>query len=90
MPGGENTGQKGKAMENTYADNRIAKRGYGISKEQLRREIALHKAARESNDTAMMNAVEDYLTAINYHSECGALASGDYEAAMLTVKNWDN
>lgn len=77
-------------MANTYRNVRIAKRGYGISKEQLRREIALHKAARENNDKAMMNAIEDYLTSINFHSECGALANGNYEAAMLTVKNWDN
>lgn len=77
-------------MEKTYSDNRIEKRGYGISKEQLRREIALHKTARDNNDNAMMLAIEDYLTAINYHYECGNLASGNYEAAMFTVKNWDN
>ena len=86
MTGGKDENE----MEKTYGDIRIEKRGYGISKEQLRREIALHKAARENNDSAMMSAIEDYLTAINYHHECGALASGDYARAMLTVKNWDN
>ena len=76
-------------MKTTYSDNRTAKRGYGISKEQLRREIALHKAARDNKDSEMMLAIEDYLTCINYHTECGALATGNYKEAMLTVKNWD-
>lgn len=71
-----------KRIKGAYWKKRIKQRGYGITKRQLSREIALHKEAKETGDNYMMQEIESYMIDINFHHECGLIRAGRYKEAL--------
>lgn len=66
----------------------IAAIGYGITLEQMKQYFIEHQHAREIGDKKMMEKIEYHLTYINFHYECGLLATGQYDKLPEVIKNW--
>ena len=47
-----------------------------------------HQHAREIGDKKMMEKIEYHLTYINFHYECGLLATGQYDKLSEVIQNW--
>ena len=47
-----------------------------------------HQHAREIGDKKMMEKIEYHLTYINFHYECGLLATGQYDKLPEVIQNW--
>ena len=45
-----------------------------------------HQHAREIGDKKMMEKIEYHLTYINFHYECGLLATGQYDKLPEVIK----
>lgn len=52
---------------------------YCLSESMMKSLSKRHKKAREQGDTHEMELIEWRLTDINFHTECGLLASGQYD-----------
>lgn len=61
---------------------------YGITLEQMKQYFIEHQHAREIGDKKMMEKIEYHLTYINFHYECGLLATGQYDRLPEVIKNW--
>ena len=61
---------------------------YGITLEQMKQYFIEHQHAREIGDKKMMEKIEYHLTYINFHYECGLLATGQYDKLPEVIKNW--
>lgn len=79
----------------TYADmeeigeiNR--QNGWGMTYEELALLGAEHLTARRNNDIHKMEYIEERLTDINFHSECGRLHNGEYYAFFIELANERN
>lgn len=64
------------------------RRQYGITLEQMKQYFIEHQHAREIGDKKMMEKIEYHLTYINFHYECGLLATGQYDKLPEVIKNW--
>lgn len=47
-----------------------------------------HQHAREIGDKKMMEKIKYHLTYINFHYECGLLATGQYDKLPEVIQNW--
>ena len=56
--------------------------------EQMKQYFIEHQHAREIGDKKMMEKIEYHLTYINFHYECGLLATGQYDKLPEVIKNW--
>ena len=61
---------------------------YGITLEQMKQYFIKHQHAREIGDKKMMEKIEYHLTYINFHYECGLLATGQYDKLPEVIQNW--
>ena len=61
---------------------------YGLSLTMLERLSEQHQRARISDDTHTMEAIEYRLTDINYHTECGWMARGEYDKVNEYIRKW--
>ena len=61
---------------------------YGDTLEQMKQYFIEHQHAREIGDKKMMEKIEYHLTYINFHYECGLLATGQYDKLPEVIKNW--
>lgn len=61
---------------------------YGITLEQMKQYFIEHQHAREIGDKKMMEKIEYHLTYINFHYECGLLATGQYDKLPEVIQNW--
>lgn len=58
------------------------KHNYGMDYRRLKHWAKEHKKAREKGDVVTMMWIENMLTDINFHSECGMFARGEYDKAL--------
>ena len=56
--------------------------------EQMKQYFIKHQHAREIGDKKMMEKIEYHLTYINFHYECGLLATGQYDKLPEVIQNW--
>lgn len=56
--------------------------------EQMKQYFIEHQHAREIGDKKMMEKIEYHLTYINFHYECGLLATGQYDKLPEVIQNW--
>lgn len=61
---------------------------YTSTLEQMKQYFIEHQHAREIGDKKMMEKIEYHLTYINFHYECGLLATGQYDKLPEVIKNW--
>ena len=64
------------------------KKSNGITLEQMKQYFIKHQHAREIGDKKMMEKIEYHLTYINFHYECGLLATGQYDKLPEVIQNW--
>ena len=76
------------AQEKARILAKIRKDSYGITLEQMKQYFIEHQHAREIGDKKMMEKIEYHLTYINFHYECGLLATGQYDKLPEVIKNW--
>ena len=76
------------AQEEARILAKIRKDRYGITLEQMKQYFIEHQHAREIGDKKMMEKIEYHLTYINFHYECGLLATGQYDKLPEVIKNW--
>ena len=76
------------AQEKARILAKIRKDSYGITLEQMKQYFIEHQHAREIGDKKMMEKIEYHLTYINFHYECGLLATGQYDKIPEVIKNW--
>ena len=71
------------AQEEARILAKIRKDSYGITLEQMKQYFIKHQHAREIGDKKMMEKIEYHLTYINFHYECGLLATGQYDMIVF-------
>lgn len=74
------------AQEEARILAKIRKDSYGITLEQMKQYFIKHQHAREIGDKKMMEKIEYHLTYINFHYECGLLATGQYDNSRRSSK----
>ena len=74
------------AQEEARILAKIRKDSYGITLEQMKQFFIEHQHAREIGDKKMMEKIEYHLTYINFHYECGLLATGQYDKLPEVIK----
>jgi hypothetical protein len=76
------------AQEEARILAKIRKDSYGITLEQMKQYFIEHQHAREIGDKKMMEKIEYHLTYINFHYECGLLATEQYDKLPEVIQNW--
>ena len=74
------------AQEEARILAKIRKDSYGITLEQMKQYFIEHQHAREIGDKKMMEKIEYHLTYINFHYECGLLATGSMISSRRSSK----